>query len=655
MKKRLIRIILAAILFMVGLIIGPFWSVDWPRIAVFVVAYIIVGTEILIKAAKSIRRGQVFNEFFLMAIATLGAMVLQEYAEATAVMLFYQVGELFQDYAVGKSRRSISDLMDIWPETANLEVDGEVVEFDPEDVSVDSVIVIRPGERVPLDGVVLTGNSRLDTAALTGEPVPRSISPGDEIISGCVNIQGVLRVRVTKDFENASVTKILELVEDAGTRKSKTEHFISRFATIYTPVVVIAALLLAIVPPLVFDSGNFKVWIHRALLFLVVSCPCALVISIPLSFFGGIGGSSREGILVKGSNYLEALSSVRTVVMDKTGTLTRGIFSVQEVYPRLDESHVVLSDETVTTNDADGSQVDSVNEKEAIIYAAAAAERHSNHPIATSLIQAAEKLGNKIQYDSKVIQEVAGHGVEADISGVRTLVGNKRWMEKNNVTGMSKVQIPDDTTGSIIYVAQGGEFRGAILIADALREDAKEALEGLRANGIDRLIMLTGDRAEAAEKVAKGLGITETYSELLPQDKVAHMDEILAGEKQAANRKNNKSNIAFVGDGINDAPALALADVGIAMGGLGQDAAIEAADIVILNDQLPKLVTALRLAKRTVRIARQNVVFALVVKFVVLLLGALGIATMWSAVFADVGVTIIAILNAMRCLKRLPD
>ena len=401
MKKRLIRIIVSAVLFVLGLVVAPVLSVTWPRIVIFVAAYLLVGTEILIKAAKSIRRGQVFNEFFLMAIATLGAMALQEYAEATAVMLFYQVGELFQDYAVGKSRRSISALMDIWPETANLEQDGEVVEVDPEDVPIDSIIVIRPGERVPLDGIVLSGQSRVDTAALTGEPVPRSISEGDEIISGFVNIEGVLRVKVTKDFENASVTKILELVEEAGTRKSKTEHFISKFAMYYTPVVVIAAVILAILPPLLFDHGNFKVWIHRALLFLVVSCPCALVISIPLSFFGGIGGSSREGILVKGSNYLEALSNVHTVVMDKTGTLTKGVFSVQEVYPRL-----VTDDRN--TNDV--STVSVQKAKEDIILVAAAAEQHSNHPIAISLSKAAEVFDRSLVHKTKVIQKWRGMG-----------------------------------------------------------------------------------------------------------------------------------------------------------------------------------------------------------------------------------------------------
>ncbi|MGI6077756.1 MAG: heavy metal translocating P-type ATPase [Fastidiosipilaceae bacterium] len=643
MKKRLIRIIVSAVLFVLGLVVAPVLSVTWPRIVIFVAAYLLVGTEILIKAAKSIRRGQVFNEFFLMAIATLGAMALQEYAEATAVMLFYQVGELFQDYAVGKSRRSISALMDIWPETANLEQDGEVVEVDPEDVPIDSIIVIRPGERVPLDGIVLSGQSRVDTAALTGEPVPRSISEGDEIISGFVNIEGVLRVKVTKDFENASVTKILELVEEAGTRKSKTEHFISKFAMYYTPVVVIAAVILAILPPLLFDHGNFKVWIHRALLFLVVSCPCALVISIPLSFFGGIGGSSREGILVKGSNYLEALSNVHTVVMDKTGTLTKGVFSVQEVYPRL-----VTDDRN--TNDV--STVSVQKAKEDIILVAAAAEQHSNHPIAISLSKAAEVFDRSLVHKTKVIQEVAGHGVEAEVDGRKIFVGNRRWMEKNAIKGFVEPDVSHDIAGTIIYVAQGDEYMGAVFISDALREDAKETLQGLRNQGVDRLVMLTGDRREAAEKVANSVGITEAHSELLPQDKVTFMDRILDDSKKKSS-SDQSSGVAFVGDGINDAPALALADVGIAMGGLGQDAAIEAADIVILNDQLSKLVTAIEIAKRTVRIARQNVVFALTIKFAVLILGAIGIATMWSAVFADVGVTIIAILNSMRNLRKM--
>ena len=613
-KKMLIRIILTAVIF-VGLfvtehIIGfDFLPFKWIEIVVFVLPYLLIGYDIILKAGRNICHGQIFDENFLMMIATFGAFAVGEYLEAVAVMLFYQTGELFQGYAVGKSRQSIADMMDICPEYANVEVDGVLEEVDPDDVEIGTVIVIKPGERVPLDGVVIEGESMLDTAALTGESVPRRIRPGEDIISGCINGSGTLKVRVTKAFEDSTVSRILELVENASSRKAKVENFITRFAKYYTPVVTITALLLALIPS--FITGNWAEWIQRACIFLVVSCPCALVISVPLGFFGGIGAASRIGVLVKGSNFLEALAGVETVVFDKTGTLTKGEFKVSEV----------ITQGTMETE---------------LLRFAAIAESYSTHPIAESIKEA---YGSTV--DTALIseaEEISGHGTSVVAEGHKILAGNAGLLIKENIE-VNEYK----GNGTVVYIAVDGVFAGTIVISDRIKKGVPSAIAGMKQAGIRNTVMLTGDRKEAANEVAKELSIDKVYSELLPGDKVRILEEIIAVEE---------GKTAFVGDGINDAPVLTRADVGIAMGSMGSDAAIEAADIVLMDDDVAKISTAIRISRKTIRIVRQNIIFALGVKAVVLILGACGIAGMWSAVFADVGVSVLAILNSMRVMKK---
>ena len=590
----------------------------------YLVPYLIIGWDVLARSLRNIANGQVFDENFLMALATVGAFGTGEYAEAVFVMLFYQVGELFQDYAVGKSRQSIAALMDIRPDTANLEGEnGEIQEVDPEEVSVGSIVVIKPGQRVPLDGVVVEGTSALDTAALTGESVPRDVVPGDAVISGCVNQTGLLRVKVTRESGESTVSKILDLVENASEKKSTSENFITRFARYYTPCVVIAALALFLIPTLALAltpaasqpafllGTTWSNWLHRALIFLVISCPCALVISVPLSFFGGIGGASQCGILVKGGNYLEALAKTETVIFDKTGTLTRGTFTVTAVHP------------------------ESGFTREQLLEDAALAERYSDHPISLSLQAACTSSLDAGRVSG--VEEIAGHGVLAQVDGRRVAVGNRRLMERQGVSAA-----PCELPGTIVYVAVDGAYAGHIVISDLPKEDAKAAIADLKANGVKKTVMLTGDTEAAAKAVAAELGVDEYHAELLPADKVEWMERLLA---------SSGGKTAFVGDGINDAPVLTRADIGIAMGALGSDAAIEAADIVLMDDKPSKIATAMRISRKTLRIAHQNIWFALIVKFAVMILGAFDLATMWEAVFADVGVAFIAILNATRCLK----
>ena len=590
----------------------------------YLVPYLIIGWDVLARSLRNIANGQVFDENFLMALATVGAFGTGEYAEAVFVMLFYQVGELFQDYAVGKSRQSIAALMDIRPDTANLEGEnGEIQEVDPEEVSVGSIVVIKPGQRVPLDGVVVEGTSALDTAALTGESVPRDVVPGDAVISGCVNQTGLLRVKVTRESGESTVSKLLDLVENASEKKSTSENFITRFARYYTPCVVIAALALFLIPTLALAltpaasqpafllGTTWSNWLHRALIFLVISCPCALVISVPLSFFGGIGGASKCGILVKGGNYLEALAKTETVIFDKTGTMTRGTFTVTAVHP------------------------ESGFTREQLLEDAALAERYSDHPISLSLQAACTSSLDAGRVSG--VEEIAGHGVLAQVDGRRVAVGNRRLMERQGVSAA-----PCELPGTIVYVAVDGAYAGHIVISDLPKEDAKAAIADLKANGVKKTVMLTGDTEAAAKAVAAELGVDEYHAELLPADKVEWMERLLA---------SSGGKTAFVGDGINDAPVLTRADIGIAMGALGSDAAIEAADIVLMDDKPSKIATAMRISRKTLRIAHQNIWFALIVKFAVMILGAFDLATMWEAVFADVGVAFIAILNATRCLK----
>ena len=623
-KQRKMRnriLIAAALLVLVKLL--PLTG--WVRGLCCLAPYFIIGYDVLRKAALGIVNGQVFDENFLMALATVGAYATGEFDEAVFVMLFYQTGELFQDYAVGKSRTSIAALMDIRPDTANLETENGLETVDPEDVAVGSVIVVKPGERVPLDGTVLEGSSTLDTAALTGESLPRSIRVGDDIISGCVNLTGLLRVTVTKPCEESTVSKILELVENSSEKKAVSEQFITRFAKYYTPCVVYAALALFLIPTVLlavlptlpgFLAGTvWTDWLHRALTFLVISCPCALVISVPLSFFGGIGGASKCGILVKGGNYLEALAKADTVVFDKTGTLTKGTFAVSAVHPEA------------------GFEADRVLEY------AALAEQYSTHPIAVSLREACKSGMDRSRVSN--VEEIAGHGIMAEVDGKRVGVGNSRLMERQSVNWL-----PCELPGTIVHVTIDGFYAGHIVIADQPKPDAKEAIARLKAMGVKKTVMLTGDTKEVAHTVADALGLDEYHAELLPADKVARVEELL---------KQETGKLAFVGDGINDAPVLTRADIGIAMGGLGSDAAIEAADIVLMDDQPTKIAAAIRIARKTVRIVRENIVFALTVKAIVLVMGALGRAPMWLAVFADVGVAFLAILNAMRCLYTEKD
>ena len=586
----------------------------WTELVVFLIPYLIIGWDIVYKAVRGIVNGQVFDENFLMAIATFGAFGVGEYSEAVAVMLFYQVGELFQSYAVSRSRQSIADLMDICPEYANLEKDGELVQTDPDDVEIGDIIVIKPGERVPLDGTVISGESMVDTSALTGESVPRRVETGSEIISGCINESGVLRVEVTKEFDDSTVARILELVENASSKKAQVENFITRFARYYTPAVVAAAALLAVVPPLALGAG-FGPWIQRACIFLVISCPCALVISVPLSFFGGIGAASRNGVLVKGSNYLEALAQMDTIVFDKTGTLTKGEFKVTEIRP-------------------------SGMSGEELLRLAALAEHYSNHPISLSIRDAYEKAGGRMNLSSiGKNEEISGHGVRTEIDGSVVLAGNGRLMEAEGIA-----YEPCESIGTVVYLARDGVFAGTIVISDTVKEHAAQAIRDLKQAGVKRTVMLTGDRKAVGEAVAEKLGLDEVFTELLPADKVEQVERLLDG--QAEGRK-----LAFVGDGINDAPVLTRADIGIAMGSMGSDAAIEAADVVLMDDDPARISVVVRISRKTLSIVKQNIVFALGVKALVLGLGAFGMANMWEAVFADVGVSVIAILNAMRALK----
>ncbi|MGN8944755.1 heavy metal translocating P-type ATPase [Bariatricus sp. HCP28S3_E4] len=615
-KTVLYRIIAAAIIYIPLFVLEHMGKLEfqtpWPvKSLLFLVPYAIIGWDIIYKAIRNICHGQVFDENFLMCIATFGALGVGEYSEAVAVMLFYQVGELFQSYAVGKSRQSISEMMDICPEYANIEQEGQLAQVDPDDVGIGDVIVIKAGERIPLDGIVLSGNSFIDTSALTGESVPREVREGSEIISGCVNGSGLLKVQVTKEFDDSTVSKILELVENASSKKAKVENFITRFAKYYTPVVVCAAVLLAILPTLLFGQP-FTEWLKRACIFLVISCPCALVISVPLGFFGGIGAASRQGVLVKGSNYLEILSEMKTIVFDKTGTLTRGEFAVNKVI------------------------VNEGNESE-ILELAALAEGYSDHPIAGALRAACqEELSMERVKDS---EEIPGHGIRSVIDGEIVYAGNAKLMEREGIW-----YEPCDEAGTVVYVAKQNLFLGAIVIADTVKPEAKRAIRQLKNSGVRKTVMLTGDRREVGEAVAAELGINQVYTELLPGDKVEKVEGLLAelGEKE---------RLGFVGDGINDAPVLGRADIGIAMGSMGSDAAIEAADIVLMDDDIMKIPSVIRIAGQTMKIVKQNIVFALTVKALVLFLGALGMANMWEAVFADVGVSVIAILNSMRTLK----
>ena len=610
MKKKGIKIILALILFLFAMIVK--FENEWINNAIFIASYIIVGFEIVKKAIRNIVRGKVFDENFLMTIATLGAFGIGEFPEAVAVMLFYQVGELFQSYAVDKSRKSISSLMDIRPDFANVYRNEKIEKVNPDEVKIGEIIIIKPGEKVPLDGRILEGETALDTKALTGESMPKEVEKGDEILSGCINLNGVIKIEVKKEYGESTVSKILDLVENASSKKSKSENFITKFARYYTPIVVIIALLLAIIPPIVMDNATFSDWIYRALSFLVVSCPCALVISIPLSFFGGIGGASKMGVLIKGSNYLEALSNTEITVFDKTGTLTKGVFEVQKV------NAIGISEEE-------------------LLKIAAYAENYSNHPISKSIKQAYKK-----EIDEKQIanyEELAGLGVAARIEEQDVLVGNEKLMKEKGIQFEKCNEV-----GTILYIAIKGKYAGYILISDTIKEDAKSTIQELKKNHIKQTVMLTGDKKEVGESVAKEIGIDMVYTDLLPDGKVKKVEDLLK-------TKSEKGKLAFVGDGINDAPVLALADIGMAMGGLGADSAIEAADIVIMTDEPSKIVKAIKLSKKTMRIVKENIIFAIGVKVFVLILAALGISTMWQAVFADVGVSVIAILNALRALR----
>lgn len=619
LKKRIKRVGIGAAIYLAAVIFSrfaPCFHIGKLEIStalfVFLSAYFIIGGDVVKNALRNIGQKQIFDENFLMTVATAGAFFVGEYAEAVAVMLFYQVGECFQSYAVNKSRKSIADLMDIRPDYANVMRNGGLEQVNPEEVAIGETILVKPGERIPLDGMVLKGNSSLDTMALTGESLPRDVMEGEEVISGCVNLSGVLEIRVLKNYGESTVAKILDLVENASGKKSEAEHFITKFARYYTPAVVGLAALLAVVPPLA-AGGGWAEWIYRALSFLVISCPCALVISIPLSFFGGLGGAGRAGILVKGSNYLEALADAEIIVMDKTGTLTKGVFAVRKIAP---------------------SQ--GIDEKE-LLETAAYAENFSNHPISRSLVQAYGKAIDDTRL--KEVEEVAGHGISAVLDGKRILAGNSKLMESRGVYADAV-----EENGTVVHVAREEEYLGYIVIADEVKDDAKAAVDGFKKAGMKHIVMLTGDRGETAAFVAGELGITEVYAELLPGGKVEQVEKLLAA-------KTEKGRLVFVGDGINDAPVLARADIGVAMGGLGSDAAIEAADVVIMTDEPSKIVKAMEISKKTLGIVKQNIIFAIGVKALVLLLAAIGAASMWAAVFADVGVAVIAILNAMRAMK----
>lgn len=621
-KKVLIRIIIASVLIILLKLVFHFVNVNkYVELIAFLVPYFVIGYDILKKAVYGIFNRQVFDENFLMAIATVGAIALGEYVEGTAVMLFYQIGELFQSYAVGKSRKNITALMDIRPDYANIEVDGKLEQVDPDDVEVGSVIVVKPGEKIPIDGIVVEGSSTLNTSALTGESVPRSAKEGEEVISGCVNLTGLLKIKTDKEFGDSTVSKILDLVENSSMKKSRSENFITRFAKVYTPAVCIGALALAVIPPVVNlvmgNSSEWSKWLIRALTTLVISCPCALVISIPLSFFGGIGGASSRGILIKGSNYLEILSKAKYIVCDKTGTLTKGVFEVTDV---------------VTANSY---------QKEELLKLAAYAESYSTHPISKSIRNAYNK-----DIDTNVIsdiEEISGHGVRADIKGRKILAGNKKLMEQYGIDTTPTQSFIDKKTGTLVYVSVDGVYAGCIIISDIIKPTSAKAVKDLKKAGVKKVVMLTGDSKKVADAVGKQIGVDVVKSELLPADKVFEVEKLL-------DEKEKNEVLAFVGDGINDAPVLSRADIGIAMGALGSDAAIEAADIVLMDDDPSKIATAMNISAKTLKIVHQNIVFALMVKFICLFLGAIGIANMWIAIFADVGVMVLAVLNATRCL-----
>ena len=610
MSKRLIKIIISLLLVVISLLLK--FDTELYSNILYVIAYIIVGYDIVLKAVRNIFKGKVFDENFLMTVATIGAFCIGEFPEAVAVMLFYQIGELFQSYAVDRSRKSVASLMDIRPDYANVYREDEIERVDPDEVNIGEIILVKPGEKIPLDGIVVDGESMLNTQALTGESVPRKVTVNDEVLSGCINNDGILKIKVSKEFEESTVSKILDLVENASSRKSKSENFISKFAKYYTPIVVIVSVALAVIPPLVIKEALFSDWLYRALSFLVVSCPCALVISIPLSFFGGIGAASKIGVLIKGSNYLEALASAEIVVCDKTGTLTEGVFKVQKI------KAIGYSDDE-------------------LLRYAAYAEGFSNHPISISLKQAYNKeINEKLVTET---QEISGKGVLAKVDGKMVLVGNEKIMKEYNI----KFQKSEET-GTIVYVAINDEFAGTILIADKIKEDSYKAVKLFKNNNVKKVVMLTGDRDNISESVANELNLDEYHAELLPQDKVSWIEKLMT-------QKSSGGKLIFVGDGINDAPVLALSDIGIAMGGLGSDAAIEAADVVIMTDEPSKIANSVQISKKTMRIVKQNIVFAIAVKIGVLILSAFGVSTMWEAVFADVGVSVLAIVNALRVLR----
>lgn len=608
--KSKVKITIALVLFFLALVI-KFENV-WINYSMYIIAYMIVGLEIVIKALKNIIRGKVFDENFLMAVATIGAFAIGKLPEAVAVMLFYQIGEVFQDYAVDKSRKSISSLMDIRPDFANVEKNGTIEKTEPSKVKVGENIIVKPGEKIPLDGYILTGKSSIDTKALTGEPLPKEVEEGDEVLSGSINLNSVIKITVSREYGESTVSKILDLVENASSKKSKSEKFITKFAKYYTPIVVIIAVILATIPPLIIPNSDFSIWLYRALSFLVVSCPCALVISIPLSFFGGIGGASKMGVLIKGSNYLEAVANAEIVVFDKTGTLTEGVFEVQEV-----------------------NAIDISNKE--LLKIAAYAEKYSNHPIALSVRKAYNKEIDESQIE--IIEELSGRGIVAKIEGKNVLVGNEKLMNENQIQFTSH-----SDTGTVLHVAIQKKYAGYIVITDKLKKDSIKAIEDLKNSGIKQIVMLTGDRDKVGKDVAEKLNLDKVYAELLPVDKVKKVEELLK-------EKSNKGKLVFVGDGINDAPVLAISDIGIAMGGVGADAAIEVADIVLMTDEPSKIVDTIKLSKKTMRVVTENIIFAIFVKVLVLILSALGLSTMWESVFADVGVSIIAILNALRMSK----
>ncbi len=609
MSKQLIKIIISLLLVVISLLLK--FDTELYSNILYVIAYIIVGYDIVLKAVRNIFKGKVFDENFLMTVATIGAFCIGEFPEAVAVMLFYQIGELFQSYAVDRSRKSVASLMDIRPDYANVYREDEIERVDPDEVNIGEIILVKPGEKIPLDGIVVDGESMLNTQALTGESVPRKVTVNDEVLSGCINNDGILKIKVSKEFEESTVSKILDLVENASSRKSKSENFISKFAKYYTPIVVIVSVALAVIPPLVIKEALFSDWLYRALSFLVVSCPCALVISIPLSFFGGIGAASKIGVLIKGSNYLEALASAEIVVCDKTGTLTEGVFKVQKI------KAIGYSDDE-------------------LLRYAAYAEGFSNHPISISLKQAYNKeINEKLVTET---QEISGKGVLAKVDGKMVLVGNEKIMKEYNI----KFQKSEET-GTIVYVAINDEFAGTILIADKIKEDSYKAVKLFKNNNVKKVVMLTGDRDNISESVANELNLDEYHAELLPQDKVSWVEKLMT-------QKSSGGKLIFVGDGINDAPVLALSDIGVAMGGLGSDAAIEVADVVIMTDEPSKIASSVQISKKTMRIVKQNIVFAIAVKIGVLILSAFGVSTMWEAVFADVGVSVLAIVNALRVL-----